>query len=134
MCKYLLKIWGPSKTTAFFFSLLIHGKAVQKWAKQSPSLFKTLTICFIKPSLMCNGGNAIFIRSACGELIAFCSQLPIYLVQVTLLSLIADHEDSCPTGTKKHGYFVYPDCWPSRKFAIFRLTHMIVVIDVFNQF
>ena len=58
---------------AFSFSVLKRRKKLQRYLKHALSLFKALTNCFIKPSLICSRGKMIFSRSTNGSLIMFAS-------------------------------------------------------------
>ena len=65
--------WGPSKIPPFFFSSLKPGKAADIYLKQLLSWSKSLTSCFIIPSLMCKGGKRVLFLSTSGSLIIFLS-------------------------------------------------------------
>ena len=94
------------------------------YLKHSPSLSRAFTNCLISPIFICRGGSIILSLGTRGSIIMFLSPAlsvirgsQSFLTQwLTLLRLSHIH--------KKHGYFVYPNCCPSRKFTIFRSTQI----------
>ena len=113
---------GPSKIPALNFSILSPGNDRQMYLKHSPSLSRAFTNYLINLKFICRGGSIILSLGTRGLFITFLSPALISRSQsflnqwLTLLQLSNIH--------KKHRCFVYPDCCPSRKFTIFRLTEI----------
>ncbi|GBN72114.1 hypothetical protein AVEN_106988-1 [Araneus ventricosus] len=64
-CSFLTscRICGPSNTPALIFPNDRLGNAEMRYLKQSPSIDKALTNCFMRPSFICRGGNIMFFLS-----------------------------------------------------------------------
>lgn len=108
----------------FSFFELRFGNFLEIYLKHSLSLFSALTYCFIRPSLICKGGNMIRFRSTRGTFITL--RLPgtsasleghYFLVQCSHLVLLS-HKHI------KKGYLVQPPCCPKRKLTILRSTQI----------
>ena len=72
---------------------------LQMYFKQSPSLFRALTNCFMSPNLMCNGGKMILFLGTRASLIAFFHR-PLTLEMATPSLCSANLLLYCPTYTK----------------------------------
>ena len=93
------------------FSLLCPGNVEQifPWA---------LTYCFISPSLICN----------CGKMFFLCQQVVVNNIVFNYCDTVSSGASLSSHKHKKHGYFVYPPCYPSKKLTILRSTHYPLVI------
>ena len=125
-CLHLINllICVPSKTLGFNLSQLNPGNVVHMTWKQSPSTLRVLTNCFISPSLIWRGEKMIFSRSTHGWcMIFFSPTAKRFLTDQSFCSQCLSFA-RISHRHKKHWYFVYPPCCPSKRFIIFRSTYM----------
>ena len=118
------RICGPSNTPVLIFSNDKAGRTEAMCWKHSPSVFKALTNCFIRPSLMCRGENMIFYWMKIGLVTIF--GIPTSRVSrkghsFWFQCLSFDHLSHMQI---KQEYFVNSLCWPRMKFTILRSTQI----------
>ena len=99
---FLIKFWlrisaricGPSDIHILIFSNDKAGRTETMCWKHSPAIFNALTNCFIRPNLMCKGGNRIFSGLTIGSLTIF--DMPTFSLFGSNACLLLD----CPHANK----------------------------------
>ena len=119
------RICGPSNTPAFIFLIERPGNAQIRHLKQSPTVGKASTNCFIRPSFMCRCDNIILFLSTSGSYKMLGSPCLKSDLGCQFISTIRFSRDLLSHMHRKQGYFLYPRCRPRRNATILRSTQMI---------
>ena len=112
-------ICGPAKIPAFSICMRRTGNFLHMQSKQLPSLFIHLTNCFIKSSLMCNGGKMILSLSTMILQLHSFLLPPSFISEAIVFSPNAHPSIYFCRDSIMQRYLVYSLCWPWRKFTTF---------------
>ena len=128
------QIWGPSKISALNFSVLNAWNTPKRYLKQSLSLFKALTNCFIIPSFICRGGSKTCWGFTKSSSKIFFSPIKNFFLVGQFFRVQYSWRARLSQRHRKQGYLVNPLCCPSNMHITFKSPHIIRLCSQYMSF